>query len=76
MFFNKRRKSGNHDARKKRHDMDRMPCCEENWDDEDLMREELMEHYQDYMEEFGEELSVFYILQEMEKDREMLEDEQ
>ena len=42
----------------------------------DAVQAELMEHYQDYMEEFADELSVFGVVQEMEKDREMLEDEQ
>ena len=49
----------------------------------DAVQAELMEHYQDYMEEFadelsafGVELSAFGVVQEMEKDREMLEDEQ
>lgn len=42
----------------------------------DAVQAELMEHYQDYMEEFADELSAFGVVQEMEKDREMLEDEQ
>lgn len=42
----------------------------------DAVQAEMMEHYQDYMEEFADELSTFGVVQEMEKDREMLEDEQ
>lgn len=41
-----------------------------------MVQAELVEHYQDYMEEFADELSAFGVVQEMEKDREMLEDEQ
>ena len=42
----------------------------------DAVQAELMEHYLDYMDEFAEELATVGVVQETEKDREILEDEQ
>ena len=41
-----------------------------------LVGSEMCIRDRDYMEEFADELSAFGVVQEMEKDREMLEDEQ
>ena len=78
MLFNRRnrtadqeypgmRQSRKHDVDKKRH-LGKQKGV-------DAVQAELMEHYQDYLEEFADELSAFGVVQEMEKDREMLEDE-
>ena len=79
MLFNRRNRTadqeypGMRSSRKhgvdKKHHLGKKKCV-------DMVQAELVEHYQDYMEEFADELSAFGVVQEMEKDREMLEDEQ
>ncbi len=79
MLFHRKNRAGDQEypgaQQGRKHDMDKKRHLGRKRKKVDAVQAELMEHYQDYMEEFADELSVYGVIQEMEKDREMLEDE-
>ncbi len=80
MLFNRRNRTADQECpgmrQSRKQGVDKKPHWGRKRKKVDAVQAELMEHYQDYMEEFADELSAFGVVQEMEKDREMLEDEQ
>ena len=79
MVFNRRNKIADQECpgmrQSRKHGVDKKRHLGRKRKKVDAVQAEMMEHYQDYMEEFADELSAFGVIQEMEKDREMLEDE-